>query len=67
MHRVSSAIAANMKIMIGRAVKRPILTAKNERMSEGGHWELELIEREPQGYDQIEFIYWKKRSIFERE
>ena len=57
MHRVSSAIAANMKIMIGRAVKRPILTAKNERMSEGGHWELELIEREPQGYDQIEFIY----------
>ena len=57
MHRVSSAIAANMKIMIGRAVKRPILTARKERMSEGGNWELELIEREPQGYDQIKFIY----------
>ena len=28
-----------MKIMIGRVVKRPILTAKKERMSEGGHWE----------------------------
>ena len=46
-----------MKIMIGRVVKRPILTAKKERMSEGGNWELELIEREPQGYDQKKKIY----------
>jgi len=61
MHRAGSAIAANMKMMIGRAVKRPLLTAKKERMSEGGNWELELIEREPQGYDQIDLFIWRIR------
>ena len=54
MHRVSSAIAANMKKMIGKAVKRPILTAKKERMS--------AAEESP-GYDQTKIIQLAKTGL----
>ena len=54
MHRAGSAIAANMKKMIGKAVKRPILTAKKERMS--------AAEESP-GYDQTKIIQLAKTGL----